>query len=487
MTNHKKRKTLIDRDDVRSDYCCSFVRGVQGNVDDDDSNGNLVTSQRPTSEFVLNLDGLQAKEFYESLFKEPSSSSSSTTKQTNSSSSTQVRNTTFDTRCSTHDEPSSPRDENRKRHSEERYKSSRSPSLCRTTTISTKSKDQNGNPMSNQLISNKQSSSRLKSYDLSYREKLYTISASNEIQSCSTYTNTSSRPIKIEDSDSDDDVMETEPLSDPHTRWRLTTNLLKLASQGNKKEIKTLLASIEGSSDFLDILNGSDSFGWTPLMCAAAENHLSVVKYLLRKGSSCREVENTGKSIFDICRQKENEEVLDILENFDRYESKRMRVRKEEEETVEHSNELVSCDVCGEGYLKSEEKSHFASTVHLFYDQSKEVGTSYSIPDHNKGFQMMLRSGWNLNEGLGPEGSGRKNPIKTKLKQDRLGLGVENDNNNKKKERVSHFSAFDRNAVKRNAGERVQKKNISKRTYERKRNKEKAWEQNMRRYMATDF
>ena len=56
---------------------------------------------------------------------------------------------------------------------------------------------------------------------------------------------------------------------------------------------------------------------------------------------------------------------------------------------------------------------------------------------------MMLRSGWEQDSGLGPGGSGRKNPVKTNLKHDRAGFGL-----NKTKERITHYNAFDDNAVK---------------------------------------
>lgn len=46
--------------------------------------------------------------------------------------------------------------------------------------------------------------------------------------------------------------------------------------------------------------------------------------------------------------------------------------------------------------------------------------------------------------GLGKEGQGKQYPIKTVLKRDRQGLGLEE---NKRKAKISHFEALDERAV----------------------------------------
>ena len=86
--------------------------------------------------------------------------------------------------------------------------------------------------------------------------------------------------------------------------------------------------------------------------------------------------------------------------------------------------------------------------------------------------------------GLGPEGEGRKFPIKTVLKRDRYGLGNEMSS----KARVTHFAPNDQDAVKikkeRNKdGRKETKRTLSKKQKRLKESKEKAWERNMRIYM----
>lgn len=46
-----------------------------------------------------------------------------------------------------------------------------------------------------------------------------------------------------------------------------------------------------------------------------------------------------------------------------------------------------------------------------------------SLPADNFGYRILVRQGWTEEEGLGPTGSGRREPVGTSLKMDRVGLG----------------------------------------------------------------
>ena len=88
--------------------------------------------------------------------------------------------------------------------------------------------------------------------------------------------------------------------------------------------------------------------------------------------------------------------------------------------------------------------------------------------------------------GLGPEGIGRKFPVKTVLKRDRSGFGIGTN----KKARVTHFGPGDESAIKGRRAkmdkkERVQRK-VSKKEKQAKKRNERMWEQNLRIYMNTD-
>ena len=90
--------------------------------------------------------------------------------------------------------------------------------------------------------------------------------------------------------------------------------------------------------------------------------------------------------------------------------------------------------------------------------------------------------------GLGPDGIGRKFPVKTVLKRDRLGLGSKES----EKARVTHFGPNDYNAVKRRKVSSKEKqkgkeqRRISRRERQATEKKERNWERNMRIYMNSE-
>lgn len=90
-------------------------------------------------------------------------------------------------------------------------------------------------------------------------------------------------------------------------------------------------------------------------------------------------------------------------------------------------------------------ESHYSSIVHIVNraDQPAE-GYAYGIPMSNVGYQLLKDTGWTEAHGLGKESRGRKYPIKTALKRDRKGLGLE-----QVKPKVTHFEPKDLNAVKK--------------------------------------
>ena len=90
--------------------------------------------------------------------------------------------------------------------------------------------------------------------------------------------------------------------------------------------------------------------------------------------------------------------------------------------------------------------------------------------------------------GLGPAGVGRKYPVKTVLKRDRLGFG----NKGCQPARVTHFGPHDHSSVKRRKSitEKEKNRGTMRKTCRRERvakeKKEKNWERNMRIYMNTE-
>jgi len=80
---------------------------------------------------------------------------------------------------------------------------------------------------------------------------------------------------------------------------------------------------------------------------------------------------------------------------------------------------------------------HIYSTLHQFNKQHKEPSKVYYLPESNVGYRLMKDTlGWQEDQGLGKENQGNKEPIKTRLKNDRLGLGMKS----RYPLRVTHFN-----------------------------------------------
>lgn len=195
--------------------------------------------------------------------------------------------------------------------------------------------------------------------------------------------------------------------------------------------------NIEGIKYFLSencSIDVQDMYGWTILMCATFEGHCDLVKYLLKKGAKVDIKNKQGLSALDIAVKQKNDALIDLL-----------RKGYVQEECVPkcEAEEVKFCELCNVSYVESV-SVHERSIAHLFSTCDGSMSTYYHIPENNKGFQIMLKKGWDKNKGLGPEAKGRKFPIKTILKTDRTCIGSK-----KEVAKVTHFGANDYDSVKK--------------------------------------
>lgn len=160
------------------------------------------------------------------------------------------------------------------------------------------------------------------------------------------------------------------------------------------------------------------------------------------------------------------------VKNF--YESLTQCVTQKLEYSSPDSN-LYKCSVCGGSF--SDFKKHVSSIGHQMAEMSEKSSkpSPLLIPPSNKGYQLLTRIGWRdaaldpeyeelktskvqsgistneykshfciKNGGLGASRPGRRFPVATVLKRDRLGFGWPNKTNTA---RITHFSAGDSKAV----------------------------------------
>lgn len=263
---------------------------------------------------------------------------------------------------------------------------------------------------------------------------------------------------------------------------RLVNDFLKNAQEGNLKRVQELL-----SNKSVDI-NVCDQFSWTGLMCASQNGQIHIVKYLLERGALWRSYKDSqGRTALDLAKIAQHFDIAELLRSFRGLH----KCRHKKSSCGEHANSIKQtkfwCSVCEQEFT-DQKGIHEGSMVHLFNIQRKPQKTFYYIPEGNVGYQLMLKSGWNEDQGLGPDGVGRKYPVRTVLKRDRLGFG----NKGSQPARVTHFGPNDPSAVKRKKSitekEKTQrtKKKTSRRDRVAKEKKEKNWERNMRIYMNTE-
>ncbi|XP_046744857.1 G patch domain and ankyrin repeat-containing protein 1 homolog [Diprion similis] len=247
-----------------------------------------------------------------------------------------------------------------------------------------------------------------------------------------------------------------------------TNSILKAVEQNDLHFLRKHLNS--------DNVNVSDDFGWTPLMSAAYNGNFEIIQYLLKLGVNKKAKEKSGLTAAQLAlkrnhlnivallrkksSQKETEDIKssptlscdknDIVFSRDDERAKTTKVEgslKNELQSIrQNANNLkfeFYCEICRAAFKETSVKQHESSTLHIFNTKPKLRSVAYGITKQNKGYQMLLNTGWDEETGLGPSGQGAKYPIKTILKRDRKGLG-QGDN---KEARVTHFKPEDASAV----------------------------------------
>jgi len=268
------------------------------------------------------------------------------------------------------------------------------------------------------------------------------------------------------------------------------TKLFRAAQSGDIVVIEEAIAQ-----DKVDI-NVTDSYNWTLLMCAAYAGHQPVVELLMRHGAKWEEVrDRRGFNAADLATMGGHVSIVDLLVASSHQPSQSsadnvsVRSRKKRKRSVIEEAEKFYCSICQLEVNSLQVHEHNLSTVHQFNSQFRSTDIPYSIPHTNKGFQLLMKGGWNPEHGLGPGGQGVRQPVKTILKRDREGLG----SGKKSKPRVTHFSSFDKSAihrtpirtrgVARRQEEEEELTRSSKRARQDALRKDKLWEMNMRRYL----
>ena len=208
-----------------------------------------------------------------------------------------------------------------------------------------------------------------------------------------------------------------------------------LFSAAESNNVELIRNCIEQGID----VDATDLYGWTPLMTSACAGAFEATEALLDAGADTSVADRSGNTCMRLAAKNGHRGVSTLIRNH--------RVVKDEEtqsrgESDIREEELKSwfCEECRITLKESTHEEHLSSTVHQISIGTSKAPSLYGIPETNKGFRMMLGAGWDREGGLGAEGKrGRKFPVKTVLKRDRLGIGAEEG----RPARVTHFRAND--------------------------------------------
>uniref|UniRef100_A0A034VGT3 G patch domain and ankyrin repeat-containing protein 1-like protein n=1 Tax=Bactrocera dorsalis TaxID=27457 RepID=A0A034VGT3_BACDO len=219
----------------------------------------------------------------------------------------------------------------------------------------------------------------------------------------------------------------------------------RLATTNNVTE----LARINYQAGDVDVC---DAFGWTALMMAACEGAIDAVRFLLQLGANKNVKEKTGRTARDYAIEKGYDCIATILQtNIEDIEEH----ASQEVSSATVSIEPFYCTSCEHTFTNTTRLRHETSTVHQF--STKAIGAQnklnkFNISNKNRGLQLMVKQGWDKESGLGPTQSGRLYPVKTVIRKKRTGLGTKQE-----PARVTHFDAFDKQAVMHNRSSNLPK------------------------------
>ncbi len=231
-------------------------------------------------------------------------------------------------------------------------------------------------------------------------------------------------------------------------------HLPRAASQVRKFNAKDLFKAAQNNDlDYVkdhaenscDDLVALDDFQWNLLMIAIAAQSNRVVSFLVNDLNNREIIEKllqnkdkSGNDSLKLAERFKNATAVDLIESYNRKKLIKTEPIEEIDELEEEGNVLY-CDFCKKEFNTKNEtyKEHLASIVHQLSktERSGELGkkkfTDYNLRSSNKGYELMLKLGWNETSGLGSNEQGRVNPVRAKMKLDRHGIGVVKEKSDK--------------------------------------------------------
>lgn len=181
-------------------------------------------------------------------------------------------------------------------------------------------------------------------------------------------------------------------------------------------DVDTLKSILDKFPDKISVV---DDYGWSLLMIACQASSIDAAKMLLKRGVDMSVRDRAGNSARSLVIKNKNYILADLLLN---YKEKDIPAKSQQGINKVKSRGEFSCEVCNKTFPDREE--HLSSTLHnISASRGMKIPAKYVLPQSNRGYQLMLKGGWDKQSGLGRDGSGKLYPIRTVQKKDRKGLG----------------------------------------------------------------
>ncbi|EGT58765.1 hypothetical protein CAEBREN_14144 [Caenorhabditis brenneri] len=264
----------------------------------------------------------------------------------------------------------------------------------------------------------------------------------------------SKKAVKVEEDDDIiilEDAVKKEPVAPKFLDMRDVNGYLKAAKDGNLDEIRRFLRKKIP-------IDTTDFYGWTATMCAAAEGNFEICKYLLENGADPGARDRNGLGIVQVAQKNRQKEFVRKLFAY--------FCGSDRPSTSSEPEQLTFCELCNTFIADS--NTHISTITHQLNDQKSSGAAPQSgiqIGPSNIGYRLMRASGWTEDQGLGRNSDGSRFPIKTILKRNKTGLGMEN-----LPKKVTHFGPYDRNAIRVDSRPKIRP--VTKRDLEVRRRKE---------------
>lgn len=252
------------------------------------------------------------------------------------------------------------------------------------------------------------------------------------------------------------------------------TDLFKAVQDNDVNFLKLYIG--KGFDPFVE-----DEFKWNVLMMAAASNSNHVLEYVLENVKDKDRLvtllngrDLSGNSVESLSRKFKNSRALELIEKF------KSNIAKPEikEEILSETVATVKywCEQCKQEFHQSEAE-HITSIIHQLNETQRplsETSGRYHLRSDNRGYQLLVKSGWNEFSGLGVNEQGVKCPIKGKLKLNRKGLGTDKDD--------KKFQSTSLKSFKLQTSSSRMSRSTSLREFKRSERKSKLRERSLRRY-----